>query len=317
MKRIFISSDIEGTCGIAHWDETELRKPDHARFARQMTREASAACEGAFAAGADDILIKDAHDSARNLLPEELPEGISIFRGWGSDIHSMMSGIDESFAGCFFTGYHSSSNTDQNPLSHTFNTRNTSIRVNGIQTSEMLMNAYSAALYDVPVLLVTGDLGVCEQAKALLPGVYTVPVSRGRGNGSISIHPAEAVRRIREATGKKVIKAIIMDEDAPDPDAYPSADYLLFDAGRGSGRTFRWDLLAGEKRPAKPFFLAGGLNPDNVGGAAAAVRPFGVDVSSGVEDSSGRKSSEAVKAFAAALRPGGLERRSELRRTER
>ena len=177
MKRIFISSDIEGTCGIAHWDETELSKPDHARFARQMTREVSAACEGAFAAGADDILIKDAHDSARNLLPEELPEGISIFRGWGSDIHSMMSGIDESFAGCFFTGYHSSSNTDQNPLSHTFNTRNTSIRVNGIQTSEMLMNAYSAALYDVPVLLVTGDLGVCEQAKALLPGVYTVRVS--------------------------------------------------------------------------------------------------------------------------------------------
>ena len=127
----------------------------------------------------------------------------------------------------------------------------------------------------------------------------------------------DMIRRIREATGKKVIKAIIMDEDAPDPDAYPSADYLLFDAGRGSGRTFRWDLLAGEKRPAKPFFLAGGLNPDNVGGAAAAARPFGVDVSSGVEDSSGRKSSEAVKAFAAALRPGGLERRSELRRTER
>lgn len=127
----------------------------------------------------------------------------------------------------------------------------------------------------------------------------------------------DMIRRIREATGKKVIKAIIMDEDAPDPDAYPSADYLLFDAGRGSGRTFRWDLLAGEKRPAKPFFLAGGLNPDNVGGAAAAVRPFGVDVSSGIEDSSGRKSPEAVKAFAAALRPGGQERRSELRRTER
>ena len=208
MKRIFISSDIEGTCGIAHWDETELSKPDHARFARQMTREVSAACEGAFAAGADDILIKDAHDSARNLLPEELPEGISIFRGWGSDIHSMMSGIDESFAGCFFTGYHSSSNTEQNPLSHTFNTRNTSIRVNGIQTSEMLMNAYSAALYDVPVLLVTGDLGVCEQAKALLPGVYTVPVSRGRGNGSISIHPAEAVRRIREAAEKATQEAL-------------------------------------------------------------------------------------------------------------
>ena len=45
---------------------------------------------------------------------------------------------------------------------------------------------------------VTGDLGVCEQAKRLCPTIYTVPVSRGCGNGSISIHPAEAVKRIRE-----------------------------------------------------------------------------------------------------------------------
>ena len=205
MDRIFISSDIEGTCGIAHWDETELSKPaTHAPFARQMTREVSAACLGAQAAGADDILIKDAHDSARNLLPDELPECVRVFRGWGSDIHSMMSGIDESFAGCFFTGYHSSSNTDANPLSHTMNTQNTSIRVNGLQASEMLMNAYSAALYDVPVLMVTGDAGVCRQARELLPNVFTVPVSEGWGNGSISIHPQEAVRRIRETAEQAV-----------------------------------------------------------------------------------------------------------------
>ena len=197
-NRIFISADIEGTCGIAHWDETDLTNEQHKRFARQMTREVGAACEGALSAGAEDVFVKDAHGSARNLLAEELPRGISLFRGWGKDIHSMMSGIDESFAGCFFTGYHSSSNTDTNPLSHTMDLQNTSIRVNGLQASEMLMNAYSAAMYDVPLLMVTGDLGVCGQAKDLLPNVFTVPVSRGVGNGSVSIHPDEAVRRIRE-----------------------------------------------------------------------------------------------------------------------
>ena len=97
LNRIFLSADIEGTCGIAHWDETELGKPDYEPFRRQMTREVAAACEGAFAAGCEDLLIKDAHDSARNLIPAELPERVSIFRGWGSDIHSMMSGIDASF----------------------------------------------------------------------------------------------------------------------------------------------------------------------------------------------------------------------------
>lgn len=49
LNRIFLSADIEGTCGIAHWDETELGKPDYEPFRRQMTREVAAACEGAFA----------------------------------------------------------------------------------------------------------------------------------------------------------------------------------------------------------------------------------------------------------------------------
>lgn len=204
LNRIFISADIEGTCGIAHWNETELGKPDYEPFRRQMTREVAAACQGAQAAGSDDIFIKDAHDSARNLLPAELPQGVQIFRGWGSDIHSMMSGIDASFAGALLTGYHASSNTDANPLSHTMNLNNTSVRINGIQASELVINAFAAALYDVPVLMVTGDVGVCEQAKRLNPNIVTVPVSRGCGNGSISIHPDEAVRRIREAAERAV-----------------------------------------------------------------------------------------------------------------
>lgn len=208
LNRIYISSDIEGTCGIAHWDETELGRSEHDYFRRQMTAEVKAACEGAIAGGSDDIFVKDAHDSGRNIIPTELPESISIFRAWGSDIHSMVSGLDASFAGVIFTGYHSASNTDANPLSHTMNTQNASIKINGIQTSELVINAFAAAHYDVPLLMVTGDVGVCEQAKRLNPNIITVPVSRGRGNGSVSIHPAEAVRRIREAAETAVKEGI-------------------------------------------------------------------------------------------------------------
>ena len=45
LDRIFISSDSEGTCGICHWDETQLGKSDYEQFRQQMTREVSAACE--------------------------------------------------------------------------------------------------------------------------------------------------------------------------------------------------------------------------------------------------------------------------------
>ena len=208
LDRIFISADIEGTCGICHWNETELDKPEYEQFRRQMTAEVAAACEGACAAGCDGLYIKDAHDSARNLLPALLPENIQIFRGWGSDIHSMMSGIDSSFSGAMFTGYHSSSNMDTSPLAHTMNSQNVSVRINGIQTSEMVLNAFVCAMYDVPLLMVAGDLGVCEQAKRLNPNIYTVPVQQGRGNGTVSIHPAEAVRRIRETAEKAVREGI-------------------------------------------------------------------------------------------------------------
>ena len=208
LDRIFISADIEGTCGICHWDETELGKGEYEPFRRQMTAEVAAACEGATAGGSDDIYIKDAHDSARKLIPAGLPQNVQLFRGWGSDIHSMMSGIDASFAGAMFTGYHSSSNMDTSPLAHTMNTQNCSIKINGIQTSEMVINAFVCAMYDVPLLMVAGDAGVCEQAKRLNPNVYTVQTQYGRGSGTVSIHPAEAVRRIRETAEKAVREGI-------------------------------------------------------------------------------------------------------------
>ena len=208
LHRIFISADIEGTCGITHWDETIQGRQDYELFRRQMTKEVKAACEGALAGGSDDLFVKDAHDSARNIITEELPECAQIFRGWGSDVHSVLSGLDASFAGVLFTGYHSSSNTNTSPLCHTMNLDNVSVKINGIQASELVINTYAAAMYDVPVLMVTGDLGVCEQAKRLNPNIVTVPVSRGCGNGSISIQPNEAVRRIREAAEKAVKEGI-------------------------------------------------------------------------------------------------------------
>ena len=169
-----------------------------------MTREVAAACAGATAGGSDGVFVKDAHDSARNLIPAELPEDIQIFRGWGSDIHSMMSGLDASFSGVIFTGYHSSSNTDFSPLAHTMNLENCSVRINGIQASEMVINCLVAGYYDVPVLMITGDLGVCEAARRMNPNIYIVPVQTGKGNGTISIHPNEAVRRIRETAEEAV-----------------------------------------------------------------------------------------------------------------
>lgn len=70
----------------------------------------------------------------------------------------------------------------------------------------------------------------------------------------------------------------------------------------GTGETFNWDLAIEAQKFGKPIFLAGGLTPENVAVAVRKVRPFGVDVASGVESSPGKKDHQKVKDYIAAVR---------------
>jgi phosphoribosylanthranilate isomerase len=70
----------------------------------------------------------------------------------------------------------------------------------------------------------------------------------------------------------------------------------------GTGEKFNWDLAIAAQKFGKPIFLAGGLTPENVADAVKQVRPFAVDVSSGVESAPGKKDAAKVRAFIAAVR---------------
>jgi phosphoribosylanthranilate isomerase len=114
---------------------------------------------------------------------------------------------------------------------------------------------------------------------------------------------AEAARR----TGCKIIKAARVRSGA-DVQALASfhTDYHLLDSYTagvpgGTGETFAWEI-ARAHRSSVPVILSGGLTPDNVADAIAAVRPYAVDVASGVEQSPGHKDPDKLQAFAAAVR---------------
>ena len=207
--KVFLSADIEGTCGICDWSETERSTPnDYALYQKQMNREVNAACLGALAAGAREVYVKDAHDSARNLDPMQLPEQIRIHRGWSGDPLSMMSGLDsDTFDAVFFTGYHAWAACPGNPLSHTMNLRNEHVLLNGVRASEFLINAYTAGYYGVPAVFLSGDEELCAFAREFIPEIVTVPVNRGVGGGVISIHPDVAVERIRAGAKEAVHRA--------------------------------------------------------------------------------------------------------------
>jgi phosphoribosylanthranilate isomerase len=90
--------------------------------------------------------------------------------------------------------------------------------------------------------------------------------------------------------------------------SYQTDSWLLdaysADKPGGTGERFNWDLAIKAQKLGRPIFLAGGLTPENVGDAVRRVRPYGVDVSSGVEAVPGRKDHTKVKAFIHAAKRG-------------
>jgi len=200
--KVFISADIEGVSGVTHWDEAHTDKPDNPPFREQMSAEVAAACEGALQAGADEVWVKDAHNTARNLIAERLPRPVCLHRGWSGHPYLMLEGLDGTFDGVLMTGYHSPAATAGNPLSHTLSTRFVEVRLNGELASEFRLNAYTAGLLKVPVLFVCGDQGLCDEVKAFNPAIETVAVKTGMGGATVSIHPALAVERIRAGAAR-------------------------------------------------------------------------------------------------------------------
>ena len=202
--KIYISADIEGVCGVTHWDETELDRVD-SQFAReQMTAEVAAACMGALDAGATELWVKDAHDQARNLIASRLPPEAKLIRGWSGHPFLMMQELNETFQATIMIGYHARVGSNSNPLAHTLSGNYTHVRLNDLPASEFLINAYTAALARVPVIFLSGDQGMCAEAQALLPGMETVAVKEGRGGSTVSIQPQLAAERIRAGVARSL-----------------------------------------------------------------------------------------------------------------
>ena len=200
--RVFISADIEGCAWTTNWDETRKGQAEYPAAAQQMTNEVKAACEGAIAAGADYILIKDAHGTSRNIDLSQLPKCCEVIRGGNSSPITMVEGIDGSFDAAMFVGYHSAAGRNGNPLSHTYTARTTRITINGQPCSEFLLYSYACAMARVPTVFLAGDKMLTEDSRGLHPKLQTVAVKDGLGGYTRCKQPAYACDLIREGAEK-------------------------------------------------------------------------------------------------------------------
>jgi D-amino peptidase len=247
--KVFISVDMEGITGVVtSADDASRSGKDYNYFRAVMTREANAAIEGALAAGATEIVVRDSHGSALNLLPEMLNNNARLLRGWSGGPLSMMEGIDESFDAAIFVGFHAKAGTPNGVLDHTSSGNVTDVSINGISLPEAGYNALIAGYYDVPVVFAAGDQALCNQVQALFGPVEAVAVKQGIGAAALNLHPEVARERIR--TG--VERALRNLEDYEPYTLRPSytlvltmkTEQVIFEGAHypGATRTGEWEL---------------------------------------------------------------------------
>lgn len=178
--RVYISADMEGVSGVSSWEVQALPKGrEYEQFRRLMTQEVNAAITGAFDAGAAEVLVSDSHGDAQNIDVELLDPRARLIRAWPRPL-GMMQGIDGTFDAVVFIGYHAQEGRAGAVLAHTF-TGDEVLKLNGQEVSEAGFNAAVAGDFGVPVVFLSGDQSICEDARKLLGPIETVAVKESTG----------------------------------------------------------------------------------------------------------------------------------------
>jgi len=206
--KIYISADMEGVVGAVTAEQLGPDGFEYSRFRKFMTAEVNAAINAARDAGAAEILVSDSHGNGQNLLIEELPDDVKIVRSWPREL-GMMQGIDESFDGVIFIGYHSSTTNTRGVRAHTMSSANiTSLKLNGIPMSEGSMNAAIAGHFGVPVIMVSGDDAAVAENRAVIGDIEGAVVKWAESFHSATTLTPEAAYEVIASTTRSAIGRI-------------------------------------------------------------------------------------------------------------
>lgn len=205
--KLYISVDMEGIVGVVSGDQLGPQGFEYNRFREFMTAEANAAIEAAFQAGATDILVSDSHGNGENLLIEKLPKHVTVVRSWPRPL-MMMQGIDSTFDGVIFIGYHSSTSNMQGVRAHTISSaRFAEVKLNGKPMSEASLNAAIAGHFNVPVIMISGDDAIVKEAIEQLGDLEGAVVKWAYGfHSARTLTPDAAYDLVREKVKKAIAR---------------------------------------------------------------------------------------------------------------
>lgn len=191
--KLFVAVDLEGVCGVVTAADVARSGEAAAAARRHMRADLDAVLAGCSAAGADEIVVCDAHDEGRNLDATALPPCVTLVSGSPAPL-SMMQGLSDDCDGALFVGYHARAGTAAAVLEHTWSERVFGVSVGGRDIGELGLCALLAGAFGVPALYASGDDKLAAEAGELVPGIVTTVVKMGITRTSAALLPPDVAR---------------------------------------------------------------------------------------------------------------------------
>jgi D-amino peptidase len=212
--RVYISVDMEGIAGVSHTAPTRRGDEGYPAAVALMVGEANAAIEGAFAAGATEVVVNDSHGEMFNLTPADLDERAVLIQGqkpWsmveGAGGNGGLAGR-EPFNVALFVGYHARAGHPTGTIAHTYSGAPTWTKLDGRAVGETGINAAVLGAWGIPVGLVSGDDRLADEVGDWLPASERVVVKQAVGwRAAASLHPHRARELIRDGAERAVRRA--------------------------------------------------------------------------------------------------------------
>jgi D-amino peptidase len=202
--KVFISIDMEGLAGVVRNADITPSGADYPHYRAIMAGEANAAIDGAFRGGATEVVVRDSHGVKLNLLPSDVDPRAKLLRGQSAGPKNMMEGIDSTYAGVVYVGYHAKAGTPNAILEHTSTGNVVDFSINGVSLPEGGYNALVAGLYGVPVVFVAGDRAVVNQIRGLLGPIHAVAVKDEIDDAILGLSPLQAREMIQRGVEQAV-----------------------------------------------------------------------------------------------------------------
>ena len=204
---VYVMVDIEGISGIYTRQQVLPTEPRFNEGRKYMTADVNACTAGLKAAGVEKVYVRDCHGGSYSLLWDELSDDADYYI-CGDRRNKRFKGIEDCDA-VILLGYHAMAGTLGGVLEHSWSSACIqNIFINGIKRGDIAMDSAAAALYNKPVIMISGDDAACREAHEIMPEIVCAEVKKSESvYGAMLLPPQKAHKLIYEKSIEAVKNA--------------------------------------------------------------------------------------------------------------